>query len=110
MFPYSKLAVLFGQSSKYLIFAVVKGLQKACFVEMRIRDAGLNAIESLDQQQIRGRDVTVNEAKPREDRGGRSRNFSCCGCNERPSAVRVGGAPSFRINCGRTSFGVIAFK
>ena len=44
------------------------------FVEMRNREAGLGAIEALDQQQIRGRDVTVNEAKPREDRG-RSRNW-----------------------------------
>ena len=46
-----------------------------CFVEMRNREAGLNAMEALDQQQIHGRDVTVNEAKPREDRGGRSRNW-----------------------------------
>ncbi len=44
------------------------------FVEMRSREAGLNAIEALDQQQIRGRDVTVNEAKPREDRS-RSRSW-----------------------------------
>jgi RNA recognition motif-containing protein len=40
------------------------------FVEMRDREAGLNAIEGLDQQQICGRNVTVNEARPREDRGG----------------------------------------
>ena len=46
-----------------------------CFVEMTQREAGLNAIEALDQQQIRGRDVTVNEAKPREDRGNRNRNW-----------------------------------
>ena len=38
------------------------------FVEMRNREAGLDAIEALDQRSIRGRDVTVNEAKPREDR------------------------------------------
>ena len=44
------------------------------FVEMRNREAGLEAIEALDQQSIRGRDVTVNEAKPREDRS-RSRNW-----------------------------------
>ncbi len=42
------------------------------FVEMRNREAGLEAIEALDQQSIRGRDVTVNEAKPRENR---SRNW-----------------------------------
>ncbi len=40
------------------------------FVEMRNREAGLSAIEALDQQQINGRDVTVNEARPRDDRGG----------------------------------------
>lgn len=45
------------------------------FVEMRNREAGVSAIEGLDQQQIRGRDVTVNEAKPREDRDSRSRNW-----------------------------------
>jgi len=45
------------------------------FVEMSNREAGLNAIEALDQHQIRGRDVTVNEAKPREDRGGRRQNW-----------------------------------
>jgi len=45
------------------------------FVEMRNRESGLEAIEALDQRQIRGRDVTVNEAKPREDRGNRSRNW-----------------------------------
>ena len=44
------------------------------FVEMRNREAGLEAIEALDQQSIRGRDVTVNEAKPREDRS-RSRTW-----------------------------------
>ena len=44
------------------------------FVEMRSREAGLEAIGALDQQSIRGRDVTVNEAKPREDRS-RSRNW-----------------------------------
>ncbi len=44
------------------------------FVEMRNREAGLEAIEALDQQSIRGRGVTVNEAKPREDRS-RSRNW-----------------------------------
>jgi RNA recognition motif-containing protein len=40
------------------------------FVEMTNREAGLNAIEALDQQQIGGRNVSVNEARPRENRGG----------------------------------------
>lgn len=46
-----------------------------CFVEMRNREAGLSAIEGLDQQQIAGRDVTVNEAKPREERPRRERSW-----------------------------------
>ena len=40
------------------------------FVEMNNREAGLNAIEALEGQQISGRNVTVNEARPRENRGG----------------------------------------
>lgn len=43
------------------------------FVEMRDRQAGQEAIEGLNLQQIAGRAVTVNEARPREERrGGRS--------------------------------------
>ena len=46
------------------------------FVEMRDRQAGLDAIEGLELKEIAGRAVTVNEARPREDRrggGGRRR-------------------------------------
>ena len=39
------------------------------FVEMTNREAGMSAIEGLDQKDISGRSVTVNEARPREDRG-----------------------------------------
>ena len=39
------------------------------FVEMNNREAGLQAIGAIDQTSICGRDVTVNEAKPREERG-----------------------------------------
>ena len=38
------------------------------FVEMRDRQAGMEAIEGLNLQPISGRAVTVNEARPREDR------------------------------------------
>ena len=41
-----------------------------CFVEMKDRQAGLDAIEGLNLQEIQGRSVTVNEARPRENRGG----------------------------------------
>ena len=41
------------------------------FVEMQNRECGLEAISAIDQRSICGRDVTVNEAKPREERGRR---------------------------------------
>jgi cold-inducible RNA-binding protein len=40
------------------------------FVEMRDTASGKQAIQNLNEQQIAGRNVTVNEAKPRENRGG----------------------------------------
>jgi RNA recognition motif-containing protein len=40
------------------------------FVEMRDGQAGKQAIEGLNLQQIAGRAITVNEARPREKRGG----------------------------------------
>ena len=41
-----------------------------CFVEME-DSAALAAIEALDGQDFGGRDLRVNEARPREERGGR---------------------------------------
>ena len=41
------------------------------FVEMADKAESEAAIEAVNLQQIAGRAVTVNEAKPREDRGGR---------------------------------------
>lgn len=40
------------------------------FVEMRDRQAGQQAIEGLNLKQIAGRAITVNEARPREERRG----------------------------------------
>ena len=40
------------------------------FVEMRDSQSGKQAIDNLNEQQIAGRAVTVNEARPRENRGG----------------------------------------
>jgi RNA recognition motif-containing protein len=40
------------------------------FVEMSSREEGLAAIEQLDGREVNGRNLTVNEAKPRENRGG----------------------------------------
>ena len=40
------------------------------FVEMNDGQAGQQAIEGLNLKQIAGRAITVNEARPREDRRG----------------------------------------
>ena len=43
------------------------------FVEMSNDDEAKKAIEALDGQDNKGRSLKVNEAKPREDRGGGGR-------------------------------------
>lgn len=40
------------------------------FVEMASSDDGQKAIDALNGKQVDGRTLTVNEARPREDRGG----------------------------------------
>jgi len=40
------------------------------FVEMSSKEEAQNAISTLNGKEIDGRELTVNEAKPREDRGG----------------------------------------
>jgi RNA recognition motif-containing protein len=40
------------------------------FVEMATREEGEAAIKALNGTEIGGRSLTVNEARPREDRGG----------------------------------------
>ena len=41
------------------------------FVEMASQEEGEKAIAELNGQDVGGREIKVNEAKPREDRGGR---------------------------------------
>jgi RNA recognition motif-containing protein len=43
------------------------------FVEMGSDQEAQTAITALNGQQVDGRNLTVNEAKPREDRGSRGR-------------------------------------
>ena len=45
------------------------------FVEMKDDSQARAAIEALHGQNIDGRDLTVNEARPREERGGGGRGF-----------------------------------
>ena len=40
------------------------------FVEMQDAESGKQAIEGLNNQEIAGRSIMVNEARPREDRRG----------------------------------------
>lgn len=40
------------------------------FVEMSSKEEGQNAIEQLNGKEVDGRELTVNEAKPRENRSG----------------------------------------
>lgn len=42
------------------------------FVEMGNQEEAQSAIDGLNGQELNGRPLTVNEARPREDRGGRS--------------------------------------
>ncbi|HEX8283067.1 MAG TPA: RNA-binding protein [Pyrinomonadaceae bacterium] len=43
------------------------------FVEMATREEGEAAIQQLNGKEVGGRNLNVNEAKPREDRGGGGR-------------------------------------
>ncbi len=45
------------------------------FVEMANSDEGQRAIEALDGGEMQGRNIRVNEAKPREDRPRRRSNY-----------------------------------
>ena len=44
------------------------------FIEMSSQEEGQNAISRLNAKEIDGREMIVNEAKPREDRGGSGRS------------------------------------
>jgi cold-inducible RNA-binding protein len=46
------------------------------FVEMDNADEAQAAIDALNGQEVNGRALTVNEARPREERGGNPRSFA----------------------------------
>ncbi len=62
------------------------------FVEMPDRDQALAAIAGLSGKELGGQVLTVNEAKPRESRGGQSRGRSGGGYG---SGGRSGGGGGF---------------
>lgn len=45
------------------------------FVEMHDQECGRQAIEGLNLKHLDGRALTVNEARPRQERGRGSRNY-----------------------------------
>jgi cold-inducible RNA-binding protein len=52
------------------------GSHRFAVVEMDNGDEAQAAIDALNGQDVNGRPLTVNEARPREDRGGSSRGYS----------------------------------
>jgi cold-inducible RNA-binding protein len=46
------------------------------FVEMDSEEQATAAIAALNGQEVNGRALTVNEARPREERGGRNRGLA----------------------------------
>src|SRR4051812_32853436 len=61
------------------------------FVEMSSEDEAQAAIAALNGQEHGGRALTVNEAKPRESRGGGGGGFCGGGGGGGPGGVRGGG-------------------
>lgn len=60
----------FGEvTSARIIYDRSSGRSKGFgFVEMSTSEAGLAAIEALNQKEVKGRGIRVNEARPREER------------------------------------------
>jgi RNA recognition motif-containing protein len=65
------------------------------FVEMSSKEEGQKAIEEFNGKDLNGRNLTVNEARPREDRGNRGGGRGGFGGNR-------GGGRNFGGGGGRT--------
>jgi RNA recognition motif-containing protein len=61
------------------------------FVEMASKEEGEKAIEQFNGTDLGGRNLTVNEARPREDRGGRGGGGGGYGGNRGGGGGRGGG-------------------
>ena len=76
-----ELQQLFGQAGTVHSASVVEdrdtGRSRGFgFVEMSTQEEATSAIEQFNGKQVGGRALTVNEAKPRENRSGGGRGFS----------------------------------
>jgi RNA recognition motif-containing protein len=72
----SDLEELFGQAGTVESASVVEDRETGRsrgfgFVEMSSKEEGQAAIQQFNGKEVNGRSLTVNEAKPREDRGNR---------------------------------------
>lgn len=81
--PYSateeEVRELFSQHGEIISVAMITDRETGrfrgfCFVEME-DDAAEAAIEALNDQEMGGRTLRVNEARPREDRGGQGGGY-----------------------------------
>jgi RNA recognition motif-containing protein len=75
------LEQLFGQAGTVQSASVVEdrdtGRSRGFgFVEMSSQEEATSAIEQFNGKEVGGRALTVNEAKPRENRGGGGRGFN----------------------------------
>lgn len=73
------LETLFAESGTVQSASIVEDRETGrsrgfAFVEMSSKEEAQSAIASLDGKEVDGRNLKVNEAKPREDRGGSNRN------------------------------------
>ena len=76
-----ELQQLFGQAGTVQSASVVEDRDTGrsrgfAFVEMSNEEEATSAIAQFNGKEIGGRPLKVNEAKPRENRGGGSRGFS----------------------------------
>ena len=76
-----ELQQLFGQAGTVQSASVVEDRDTGrsrgfAFVEMSSQEEANSAIEQFNGKEVGGRALKVNEAKPRENRGGGGRGFS----------------------------------
>lgn len=76
-----ELQQLFGQAGTVQSASVVEDRDTGrsrgfAFVEMSSEEEATSAIEQFNGKEVSGRALKVNEAKPRENRGGGGRGFS----------------------------------
>jgi RNA recognition motif-containing protein len=76
-----ELQQLFGQAGTVESASVVEDRDTGrsrgfAFVEMSSQEEATSAIEQFNGKELGGRALKVNEAKPRENRGGGGRGFS----------------------------------